>query len=69
MRRLETFLELDTPFSPDALAPRKVHSIDNEVSRIQNLNARSIERLSRSDLEAIDGIAGRVMERLGYERL
>ena len=69
LRRLEAFLELDSPFGAEALAPRKVHSIDNQVSRIQNQNAKSIERLSHSDIEAIGAIAGRVMERLGYERL
>lgn len=69
LHQLEEFLQLDTPFSSDALKARKVHNIDKTSSGIFNFNAKSLEHLSRTDLDAINDIAGPLMDQLGYERV
>jgi Sulfotransferase family len=69
LERVRSFLELEEPFDPDVVsAPILMHNITGQAQPIQNLNARSLERLSPEDLAAIDRIAGPLMERLGYER-
>jgi hypothetical protein len=68
LRRLEEFLQLSVPFSAQALKARKVHNIDNSSSGIRDFNAQSLARLSPTDREIIHGIAGPLMDRLGYER-
>ena len=67
LERTRQALGLEAPFPPEALAARKVHNIDRKSSGIRNFNARSLERLSRADLDTINEIAGPVMLRLGYE--
>jgi hypothetical protein len=69
LHQLEAFLQLETPFSEDALRPQKVHNIESRASPIQNFNAKSLERLSPSDIDTINRIAGPVMDRLGYDKL
>jgi hypothetical protein len=67
LERVRTFLELEEPFDETVLAaPIPMHNISGKPQRIQNLNARSLERLSPEDVETIDRIAGPLMERLGY---
>lgn len=70
LERVERFLELGTPIDRSVLrAPIPMHNIGGRPQLIQNLNEKSLERLSPEDLDTIDRIAGTVMERLGYERL
>ena len=59
---------VDVPFDPNVVtAPRRIHNINDATAMICNFNARSVERLSLDDCNAIDRIAGPLMERLGYE--
>jgi Sulfotransferase family len=70
LERVRVFLELEEPFDPEVVAePIPMHNITGKAQSIQNLNARSLERLSGEDLAAIDRIAGPLIDRLGYERL
>ncbi len=66
---LARFLELPAPFTRDALGPQEVHNIDGGAAPIQDFNAKSIARLSREDVAAINRIAGLVMSELGYEQI
>lgn len=69
LERVRVFLELEEPFDEDVLgAPIPMHNISGKPQRIENMNARSLERLSSEDLETIHRVAGPLMERLGYER-
>jgi hypothetical protein len=68
--RIERFLELALPFDKTILtAPIRVPNIDGRPHPIQNFNAKSLERLSPSDIETINRIAGPLMAKLGYESL
>jgi hypothetical protein len=70
LERIGRFLELDVPFDRTILTMRiPKGSLTGRHQSIQNFNAKSLERLSRNDIEAITRIAGPLMERLGYERL
>lgn len=70
LERLERFLELRTAFDRRLLAaPIQSHSIVEEPRPLQNMNARSLERLSAGDLETIGRVTGPVRERLGYQLL
>jgi hypothetical protein len=67
LARLQEFLGLATPFEPSLLqAPIEMHNIDDKPQPLQNMNPRSVERLSAEDLATIDRAAGPVMQRLGY---
>jgi hypothetical protein len=69
LERVRAFLELEEPFDRGVVsAPILMHNITGKAQPIQNLNARSVERLSAAELAEIDRIAGTLMERLGYER-
>jgi hypothetical protein len=70
LERLESFLGLDVPFCRSVLTtPRHIHNIDSTPQPIRNLNERSLQQLSATDLAVIDRIAGPLMERLGYKPL
>jgi Sulfotransferase family len=70
LRKLECFLGLDSPISRSVLTtPRRIHNIDSTPQLIRNLNERSLQQLSASDLATIDRIAGPLMERLGHKPL
>jgi hypothetical protein len=69
LRNVKSFLELNRPFPKDVIETTGSHSIDGQTKGIQNMNGRSIKRLSESDIRIIDDIAGPVMERIGYKRL
>src|ERR1019366_4959321 len=70
LRKIEDFLELDTPFDRNGLTtPRHIHNIDATPQLIHNFNERSLQQLSTADTALIDRIAGPLMERLGYEPL
>ena len=67
LARIQKSLELDASFPAEALQARRVHNIDRKSSGIRNFNDKSLERLSREDLDVINRVAGAVMSRLGYE--
>jgi hypothetical protein len=68
--RIERFLGLDGAFDRTVIArPIRAHNIEGDPQIIQNLNSKSIERLSQSDIETVGRIAGPVMEQFGYERI
>jgi hypothetical protein len=67
--KLASFLDLSQPFDTGVLASLDSPNIDNTQSPLRNFNSRSIGRLSHDDISAINGIAGALMERLGYECL
>ncbi len=69
LARIESFLRLETPFPPGALAAQEVRNLDGRPSPIQNFNDKSLARLSRAELDLVTRIAGPVMEQLGYEPL
>ncbi len=64
---IQRSLELGAAFPAEALQARRVHNIDRSQSTIRDFNAKSMERLSRADLDVINAVAGPVMSRLGYE--
>lgn len=69
LSNLQEFLDLPTPFDADALRGVSAHSITGQSTGLQNLNARSLERLTLEDIRAINRIAAPLMEELGYELL
>jgi hypothetical protein len=69
LSRVQSFLGLEDPFDLASLRRVESHSIEGRTRGIQNMNPRSIERLSDDDIQTINRVAGSVMERLGYERL
>jgi hypothetical protein len=60
------FLGLDRSFPTSALKTVDSHSLDGRTQGIQNMNARSIARLSSEDIDTINEIAGSLMSELGY---
>jgi hypothetical protein len=67
LARLQEFLGLETPFERTLLeAPIEMHNLDDRPQPLQNMNPRSVERLSPEDIATIDRLAGPVMQRLGY---
>lgn len=69
LRRLEEFLELE-PIDVSVLGDTlPTHNRSGRDLPLENLNARSLARLSADDIAAINRIAGPVMQRLGYDPL
>jgi hypothetical protein len=70
LARLEQFLDLPQPFDRTVLGRNfRSHNIDGTPRPLQNLNARSLKRLTRSDLDVINRHAGDEARRFGYELL
>lgn len=70
LARIEDFLQLSSPFDRSILQQEfKVHSITNGPARIANMNQKSVERLSATDIVYVNGIAGSMMAALGYEMI
>jgi hypothetical protein len=68
--RLEQFLDLPQPFDRTVLGRNfRSHNIDGTARPLQNLNARSLKRLSRTDLDMINTRAGDAAVQFGYELL
>lgn len=67
--KVDDFLEVRRSVPSEVLDRVEAHSMDGRTRGITNMNARSIERLSAEDIRTINGIAGPVMEELGYDRL
>ena len=68
LERIEHFLELPQPFDRAVLGSVKVYDATDQTTTVSDLNHKSLERLSRADLDAINRIAGAEMEKLGYRR-
>ena len=64
LQRIFEFLELP-PINLDA--GRKVWKIQDKVSKIKNMNQRSLDALSEKDLKIIESNAGGMLVRLGYK--
>jgi hypothetical protein len=69
LRALSDFLALPTPLDHDLSRTIQGNGIDGQVQGLHDFNARSVERLSREDLDTINRIAGSEMDLLGYEKL
>jgi hypothetical protein len=70
LSRIEEFLELESPFERSLLLgdELRVHNIEGQPQKLQNMNPKSIARLSPEDIECINSIAGGEMELFGYEK-
>ncbi|MCY4087367.1 MAG: sulfotransferase [Actinomycetia bacterium] len=65
---VEAFLELEQPIDRAALdEPLPSHTIDRTTARLQDYNARSLERLSPEEIASINEIVAPVARTLGYE--
>jgi hypothetical protein len=69
LRELRDFLDLPTPFDLEVLSNVSSHSIAGQSTGLQNLNSRSLERLTPNDVRSVNRIAAPVMEEMGYDRL
>ena len=68
LQLMQDFLDLKEPFYHELLnQPLRIQNIDGKAQPIQNMNAKSIERLSRDEIAAIDRVTAPLRERLGYE--
>ena len=57
------------PFDHELLnQPLRIQNIDGKAQPIQNMNAKSIERLSQDEIAVIDRVTAPLRERLGYGR-
>lgn len=66
---VRAFLELDQPFDTAVLEEGfTFRHGEYERSTLGNQNRKAIDRLSAADVEAITGIAGPMMQRLGYSQ-
>jgi hypothetical protein len=66
---IQAFLGLDTPFELDELMRVQAHSYQGTTAGLQNLNAHSLQNLSRDDIDQINRICGDLMHKLGYALL
>jgi len=70
LSRLEKFLQLPEPFDPSLLGRHfKSHNIDGTPRHLQNLNDRSLQRLSRADLDTINARVREQAAAFEYELL
>ena len=68
LQLMQDFLDLEEPFDHELLnQPLRIQNIDGKAQPIQNMNAKSIERLSHDEIAAIDRVTAPLRERLGYE--
>lgn len=65
MKQVTDFLGID-PF-PDSLFNKK-WNVRDKKEPIRNMNARSFQRLSESDLDEIESVAGERLKQHGYRR-
>jgi len=67
---MRVFLDLDAPFDRSvAERPLRMVNVAGEPRPLENFNLKSLERLTDEEIATIDGIAGPMMERLGYAPL
>ena len=65
LARITTFLGLPPLAAHDPQAEFATHGVR---SAIRDMNADSFARLSKGDVDDIEGVAGPVLERYGYAR-
>lgn len=67
LTRLEHFLALPQPFDPGLVGRHfKSHNIDGTPRPLENLNKKSLERLSRADLDTINRHVAEQAAAFGY---
>jgi hypothetical protein len=67
LERLESFLDLETPFDRASLSrPMRAPIAGGVQEAVRSQNAWSVSRLTAAEIETITRIAGPVMARLGY---
>ena len=67
LERMRVFLDLDAPFDRSvAERPLRMVNVAGEPRPLENFNLKSLEQLTDEEIATIDGIAGPMMERLGY---
>ena len=70
LARLESFLQLPAPFDASLLGRHfRSHNIDGTPRHLQNLNDRSLQRLSRADLDTINARVANEAAAFDYELL
>lgn len=68
LHEIQSFLGLTQPFDPSLLSTEfNIHNVDNTGLKIENLNPKSVARLSEDEIRRIDELAGPTMSELGYE--
>jgi hypothetical protein len=66
LQKIQTFLNLPSPFEVSAVRNVSAHGSTGEVKGLRNQNAESLGRLSSRDITIISESAGPLMARLGY---
>jgi len=67
VKQLCQFLGLDfKPLQKTINQKWPVHNMDNAAAKIQDFNAKSLKRLSQSDIDVINRHAGEMLERFEY---
>jgi hypothetical protein len=70
LEKVQQFLGVEEPFDASLVTRSyNAHNMDGSPQRLQNFNARSIERLSDADRAAITRVIGDEMTRWGYQPL
>jgi hypothetical protein len=70
IRQIEQFLELPTPFDSGVVQRSfRSHNAFGTPMTLQNMNANSLKRLSRTDIEVINGFVAEQAAAFGYELL
>ena len=67
--QVEAFLGLEGGHLLESTATVESHSLEGSTAGLTDLNASSLERLSREDIDVINDICGPLMNDMGYERL
>lgn len=68
LQEIQSFLKLTHPFDPSLLSSEfNIHNVDNTGLKIENLNPKSVARLSQNEINQIDELAGPTMSQLGYK--
>jgi hypothetical protein len=68
LHRLERFLQVSTPFDQGLSRRRfRSHNMDGAPKTLQNLNARSLNRLTREDLDTINARVAEGAAAFNYE--
>ena len=65
--QIEAFLGLEGGHLLQSTTTVEAHSVEGSTSGLTDLNASSLERLSRQDIDVINDICGPLMKRMGYE--
>lgn len=67
VKHVSEFLDIDSqPLEGAIDAKWQVHNMDNAAATIQDFNVKSLERLSKDDINVISHHAREMLDRLGY---